>query len=87
LPREITGFSNETVKRVRALRDKKNRRREGLVLAEGLRILAEARDSGRLPEIIAFSDRAPLHPLAAQIIAATEASGGDSIEKTADIIS
>ena len=55
MPRQITSFSNETVKRLRALRDKKARRLEGLFLAEGLRIIAEARDSGRLPEIIAFS--------------------------------
>ena len=55
MPREITSFSNDTVKRLRALRDKKARREDGLFLAEGLRILAEARDSGRLPEIIAYS--------------------------------
>ena len=49
MPRAITSFSNDTVKRLRSLRDKKARREEGLFLAEGLRILAEARDSGRLP--------------------------------------
>ena len=53
MPRQITSYSNETVKRLRALRDKKARRAEGLFLAEGLRILTEARDSGSLPEIIA----------------------------------
>jgi TrmH family RNA methyltransferase len=40
--KEITGFSNPLVKRIRSLRDKKHRRREGLFLAEGLRILTEA---------------------------------------------
>ena len=53
--RQVTAFSNPTVKRLRSLRDKKARRAEGLFLAEGLRILTEARDSGRLPEIVAFS--------------------------------
>ena len=44
-----------------------------MFLAEGLRIIVEARDSGRLPEIIAFSAAgAEQHPLAAEIIAATE---------------
>ena len=57
MPRQVTAFSNATVKRLRSLRDKKARRAEGLFLAEGLRILAEARDSGRLPEIVAFSRR------------------------------
>ena len=64
--RRIESFSNETVKRIRALRDKKARRAEGLFLAEGLRIIAEARDSGGLlPEILVYSG--VLHPLAAQL--------------------
>ncbi len=87
MPRQVTAFSNATVKRLRSLRDKKARRSEGLFLAEGLRIVAEARDSGRLPEIIAFSAEGAAHPLAAEIIAATEAAGGDAIETSADILS
>ena len=86
MPRQITSFSNETVKRLRALRDKKARKAEGLFLAEGLRILAEARDSGRLPKIIAFSSAGGVHPLAAEIIAAAEAKGADVIETTPDIL-
>ena len=87
MPRQVTAFSNATVKRLRSLRDKKARRSERLFLAEGLRIIAEARDSGRLPEIIAFSAEGARHPLASQIIAATEAAGGEAIETTADILS
>ena len=87
MPREVTAFSNATVKRLRSLRDKKARKAEGLFLAEGLRIIAEARDSGRLPEIVMFSPEGAKHPLAAEIIAATEAAGGDAIETTPDILS
>ena len=87
MPREITAFSNATVKRVRSLRDKKARKEEGLFLAEGLRIITEARDSGQLPEILMFSAEGARHPLAADIIAATEAAGGDTIETTPDILS
>jgi RNA methyltransferase, TrmH family len=87
MPREVTAFSNATVKRLRSLRDKKARKAEGLFLAEGLRIIAEARDSGRLPEIVMFSPEGTRHPLAAEIIAATEAAGGDAIETTPDILS
>ncbi|MFL6760449.1 TrmH family RNA methyltransferase [Sphingomonas sp.] len=87
MPRQVSAFSNPTVKLLRSLRDKKARRAEGLFLAEGLRILTEARDSGRLPEIIAFSAEGARHPLAAEVIAATEAAGGDAIETTADILS
>ncbi len=86
MPRHITSFSNATVKRLRSLRDKKARREEGLFLAEGLRIIAEARDSGRLPEIIAFAPEGGGHPLAAEIIAATEAAGGEAIETSPDIL-
>src|SRR5881409_905288 len=87
MPRQVTAFSNATVKRLRSLREKKARRAEGLFLAEGLRILAEARDSGCLPAIIAFSPEGAKHPLAAEIIAATEAAGGDAIETSAEILS
>ncbi|MGN6848053.1 MAG: TrmH family RNA methyltransferase, partial [Sphingomicrobium sp.] len=87
MPRQVTAFSNATVKLLRSLRDKKARRSEGLFLAEGLRILTEARGSGRLPEIVAFSADGAKHPLAAEIIAATEAAGGDAIETTPDILS
>jgi RNA methyltransferase, TrmH family len=87
MPRQVTAFSNATVKRLRSLRDKKARRSEGLFLAEGLRILAEARDSGRLPEIVAFSAEGARHPLAAEIIAAAEAAGAEAIETTPEILS
>ena len=87
MPRQVTAFSNTTVKRLRSLRDKKHRRSEGLFLAEGLRIIAEARDSGRLPEIVAFSAEGAKHQLAAEIIAATEAAGGEAIETSPDILS
>jgi TrmH family RNA methyltransferase len=86
MPRQVTAFSNATVKLLRSLRDKKARKAEGLFLAEGLRILTEARDSGMLPEIVAFSAEGARHPLAAEIIAATEAAGGDAIETTPDIL-
>ena len=57
-----------------------------MFLAEGLRIIAEARDSGKLPEIIAFAPGSAEHPLAAEIIAATEAAGGEAIATTPDIL-
>jgi len=87
MPRQVTAFSNTTVKRLRSLRDKKARREEGLFLAEGLRIIAEARDSGRLPEIIAFSPQGAAHPLAAQIIAAAEDADAEAIEVPPDLLS
>jgi TrmH family RNA methyltransferase len=84
VPRQVTAFSNPLVKQARSLRDKKHRRAEGLFLAEGLRILTEARGAGVLPERLFFSD-AP-HKLLQALIAETEAAGGEAIETTADIL-
>jgi RNA methyltransferase, TrmH family len=55
-------------------------------LAEGLRILTEARESGRLPELVFFSSEGRHHPLASALIEATEASGGEAIETDRDIL-
>ncbi len=85
--REITAFSNPLVKRVRSLRDKKHRRDEGLFLAEGLRILTEAREAGHLPEYLFFAKGHDTHPLAGELIAATEAAGGEVISTDSDILS
>jgi len=87
VPREITGFSNPLVKRVRSLRDRKHRRREGLFLAEGLRILIEAEEAGALPEMLFFADVSEGHPQVARLIRAVEAAGGDAIRTSADILS
>ena len=50
--REITGFSNPLLKQVRALREKKHRKRAGQFLTEGLRIMTEAREAGFVPEMM-----------------------------------
>jgi len=86
MPREITAFSNSLVKRVRSLRDKKHRRAEGLFLAEGLRILTEAREAGRLPDYLFFTAEGARHPLAAALIEAVEARGGEAIVTSHDIL-
>lgn len=78
MPRAITAFSNPAVKHARALRDKRDRRAAGQFLAEGLRILTEAREAGALPATLFFAER-EVHPLTAALIAATEAAGGEAI--------
>jgi TrmH family RNA methyltransferase len=85
MPRQITAFSNPLVKDVRALRDKKGRRRQGMFLAEGLRILTEAREAGRLPAILFYAAGAT-HPLLDGLIADVEAAHGDVVETNADIL-
>ncbi|HEX7856275.1 MAG TPA: RNA methyltransferase [Sphingobium sp.] len=85
--RDISGFSNPLVKRLRSLREKKHRKREGLFLAEGLRILIEARDVSVLPDILVISDDARPHPLAEELIEETLAAGGDVIRTGVEILS
>jgi TrmH family RNA methyltransferase len=84
--RSITGFSNPTVKAVRALREKKHRKREGMFLAEGLRLLTDARESGRIPEILLMAEGREAHPLLAALEAAVAAAGGDVVEVPEDIL-
>jgi TrmH family RNA methyltransferase len=85
VPRAITAFSNPLVKQVRSLREKKNRRRDRLFIAEGLRILTEAREAGYLPRIL-FLGADARHPLLDILIAEVEGAGGEAIETNADIL-
>ena len=87
MPREITAFSNTLVKRVRSLRDKKHRRAEGQFLAEGLRILTEAREAGRIPHYLFLANDSAAHPLVRVLIDAVEQAGGEAILTTPDILS
>ena len=85
MPRQITAFSNPLVKDVRALREKKGRRRQGMFIAEGLRILTEAREAGKLPATL-FYAAGTRHPLLETLAAEVEAAHGDVVETNADIL-
>jgi TrmH family RNA methyltransferase len=71
---------------VRALRDKKHRRREGKFLVEGLRLLTDARESGRLPELLLMAQGREDHALLAELEAAVERAGGEVIELPIDLL-
>ena len=84
--RTITGFSNPLVKFLRSLRDKKHRKREQRFLAEGLRLLTDARTSGILPEMLVMAiGRAP-HPLLDELEDAVIAAGGEVLEMDQEIL-
>ena len=78
--RTITGFSNPTVKFLRSLRDKKHRKREQCFLAEGLRLLTDARETGHLPQMLVMSSSRVAHPLLDALEADVAAAGGDIVE-------
>ena len=84
--RTITGFSNPTVKFLRSLRDKKHRRREKRFLAEGLRLLTDARETGRLPEMLVMAQGREAHPRLGELEAAVAAAGGEILEMPGDIL-
>jgi RNA methyltransferase, TrmH family len=84
--RQISGFSNPTVKALRALREKKHRKAAGKFLAEGLRLLTDARASGRLPELLVMATGREPHPLLDELEAAVTAAGGEVIETDAAIL-
>ncbi len=85
--RSITGFSNPTVKFLRSLREKKHRKASGKFLAEGLRLLTDARECGHLPEMLVMAERRDPHPLLDALEDAVLKSGGEVIETSEDILS
>ena len=78
--RTITGFSNPLVKFLRSLRDKKHRKREHRFLAEGLRLLTDARLSGVLPEMLVMATGREAHPLLDELEDAVAKAGGEVVE-------
>ncbi len=84
--KQITGFSNPTVKYLRSLRDKKHRKRSGQFLVEGLRLLEDARSVGRLPQTLVMAEGRDGHELLARLEADVVAAGGEVITTTPDIL-
>ena len=85
--RLITGYSNQAVKELRSLREKKHRKAAGKFLAEGLRLLTDARATGRLPEVLVMATGRDAHPLLDALEADVLASGGEVLEMSADLLS
>lgn len=84
--RRITGFSNPLVKFARSLREKKHRKRERRFLAEGLRLLTDARENGFVPETLLMAQGRDPHPLLAALEAQVAAAGGEIVEMDEDIL-
>jgi RNA methyltransferase, TrmH family len=83
----IDSVSNPLIKRLRLLREKRHRREEALFLAEGLRIATEARDAGVLPRWLFLTLASEAHPLAAALVQATLAAGGEVVTTSEAVLS
>jgi TrmH family RNA methyltransferase len=84
--RAITSLSNPTVKAVRALHLRKARDQTGLFLAEGLKIVTEAVETGHAPRILLHGRDAADHPLLRGAAQAARAAGGEVIEVSREIL-
>jgi len=84
--RRVTGFSNPLVKYLRSLREKKHRKRERRFLAEGLRLLTDAREAGILPEVLVMASGRETHPLLAALEGEVFAAGGDVVEMDEEVL-
>lgn len=84
--RTITGFSNPLVKFLRSLRDKKHRKREKRFLAEGLRLLTDARECGIVPEMLVMAIGREPHPLLDLLEQAVTDAGGEIVEMDVEIL-
>lgn len=78
--RALTSAANPLVKRLRALGERKGRRAQGLFLAEGLRIITDAVETGHAPAILALAPEALDHPLARRAANAARGAGGAVVE-------
>lgn len=76
-PRRITSLQNPTIKRVRSLTTRKGRRETGLFLAEGLKVVATARDRGWVPRVLLMPCDADLPATAGDLIAWAGGHGAD----------
>lgn len=84
--RTITGFSNPTVKFLRSLREKKYRKQSGKFLAEGLRLLTDARECGHLPEVLVMATGRDPHPLLDALEEDCLNAGGEVLEMAPDLL-
>jgi len=58
-----------------------------MFIAEGLRILTEARETGRLPQFLFYAQASAQHPLVVALARDVEAAGGEVIETSEAILS
>ncbi|MDT7934675.1 MAG: RNA methyltransferase [Sphingomonadaceae bacterium] len=82
----VTSFANPTIKRLRSLHDKKGRRAEGLFLAEGLRVVAEAVAAGWAPRALLLTADAAVHPLGRSAARMCLETGGEALEVPRELL-
>ncbi|WP_208442059.1 TrmH family RNA methyltransferase [Bartonella raoultii] len=84
--KEITSVSNPIIKDLRALSQKKNRNREGLFMAEGLKLVIDALNLGWTIQTLIFSKSKIGHTAIENTAARTVANGGFVIKASQKVM-
>jgi TrmH family RNA methyltransferase len=81
----ITSRANPRVKRMRALRQRKERDASGACLVEGVRHVAEAAEAGAVVEAVAYAPGRLTSPFALDLIRRLAARGADCLPLAPDV--
>jgi len=84
--KKITSLSNELVKEIRALQQKKHRDETGLFIAEGQKLARDAIDGGWQAEMLAYAASQSGDAMVGALAAETKASGGTVLEVSGQVL-
>jgi TrmH family RNA methyltransferase len=85
--KEITSLANPVIKDIKALAQKKNREASGTFMAEGLKLVLDALETGWKIETLIYSKEGRGKPLVEKAAARTVASGGLVLEVSEKVLS
>lgn len=83
----LTSFANPQIKMLRSLHEKKHRAREGLFLAEGMRVVLEAVEAGYTPAYLIYGPSVRDHAVLKRLVRQTLDGKGRVIETSNEILS
>ena len=86
LVKEITSLSNPIIKAIKALQQKKNRDLEGLFLAEGLKLVTDAIDSGWQISTLIYAKNVADQPHLQAIATKARANGTNLLEVSEKVL-
>lgn len=84
--KEITSLANPIIKDIKALSQKKNREASGTFMAEGLKLVLDALETGWKIETLIYSKEGKGKPLVEKAAARTVAAGGLVLEVTQKVL-
>lgn len=86
LIKKITSMQNQTLKNVRALEQRKTRKEKGLFLAEGLKVIATAKDCNWAPKIVIYEEGTAARGVSRQLVDWALDCGAEVLEVPYDLM-